>query len=122
MGSSSIDMRVLMFATVLLSVCIFTCEAQKGGAKSAMRNRGKSGGRGGGSRGGGARSGGDDGGGGSRYSSARVDSDKPKPCIGLCYLRKLKGQDPLPVLKREAPCIGLCYLKKLKEFKSRSVD
>ena len=57
-----------MLVTFII-IFINTCEAQKGGAKSAMRNRGKSGGRGGASRvGGGNRAVAEEGGG--RYSGA----------------------------------------------------
>ena len=40
-----------------------------------------------------------------------------KPCIGLCFLNKLRGVevDEEVVNKRKArkPCIGLCYIMKL---------
>lgn len=69
---------------VILAVLISDCEAQKGGAKSAMRNRGRGGsGRGGSSRG--------------RYNNAdsgnRGQDDifgngsGRRACVGLCFLR-----------------------------------
>ena len=44
---------MLLLILALASIFISSCEGQRGGSKTAMRNRGKSGGRGGGSRGGG---------------------------------------------------------------------
>ena len=77
-----IIMKVVV--AVILAVLISSCEAQKGGAKSAMRNRG----RGGSSGRGGTR-------GRNNYgdSSARGPDDKfgngtgRRACVGLCYLR-----------------------------------
>ena len=69
---------------VILAVLISSCEAQKGGAKSAMRNRGR---------------GGSSGRGGSRGRNNYADSGSRGPddnfgngtgrraCVGLCYLR-----------------------------------
>ena len=33
--------------------------------------------------------------------------------------RKLKGMEPLKKKERKAPCIGLCYLKKLRAAQAR---
>ena len=117
---------------LFVSIFITSSDGQKGGSKTAMRNRGKSGGRGGGSRGGGgARRQEDMALGG---TGAGKDDGKPRPCVGLCFLRyriyhiytfliillrKLNGEDPAPVLKRGPPCIGLCFLAKLREMKAR---
>merc|ERR1712241_386059 len=103
---------------VILAVLISSCEGQKGGAKSAMRNRG----RGGGSRG--------------RTSMSRNygESGSKGPddvfgngtgrraCVGLCYLRKLQGKPPLPERKERKACVGLCYLKKMRASKSDKKD
>ena len=74
-----------MLVIAMLSIFISTCDGQKGGSKTAMRNRGKSGGRGGGSRGGG---------GARREEQAALggmgagrNNGKPRPCVGLCFLR-----------------------------------
>merc|ERR1712110_368922 len=68
-----------------------------GGAKAGMRRGGRNGGRGGSSRRGGsnhaAETGMDMGGGGSGR----------RACVGLCYLRKLQGKDPLPERKPKSP-------------------
>merc|ERR1712241_876320 len=100
---------------VILAVLISSCEGQKGGAKSAMRNRG----RGGGGRG------------RSSMSRSHVDNGSRGPddmfgngngrkaCVGLCYLRKLKGKPPMP--ERETGrkiCVGLCYLKKIRALRA----
>lgn len=91
---------------------LFLCNVsgQKGGAKGAMRGRGKGGKSrgGGGNRGGGYQDAGD-------FSVGEFGGGyggKGRPCIGLCYLRKLRGQPPEPEVTAR-PCVGLCYLKKL---------
>merc|ERR1712087_255254 len=96
-------------------VLISDCEAQKGGAESAMRNRGRGGsGRGGSSRG--------------RYNNAdsgnRGQDDifgngsGRRACVGLCFLRKLQGKPPLNEEKAQRkPCVGLCYREKLRKLR-----
>ena len=75
-----------MLVAAVLAILLSTCEAQKGGAKNAMRNRGKSSGGGGGSRVGGGNRGVEVAEGG-RYTGPGADSSKPRPCEGLCFLR-----------------------------------
>merc|ERR1711953_1562314 len=105
----------LVVVAVILAVLISSCEAQKGGAKSAMRNRG----RGGSSGRGGTR-------GRNNYgdSSARGPDDKfgngtgRRACVGLCYLRKLQGKPPKEEkAERRKPCVGLCYREKLRKLR-----
>eukprot|EP00092_Neocalanus_flemingeri_P015308 GFUD01016556.1.p1 GENE.GFUD01016556.1~~GFUD01016556.1.p1 ORF type:complete len:116 (+),score=35.67 GFUD01016556.1:56-403(+) len=110
-------MRVLLLIAALLTILISISDAQKGGAKSAMRNRGKSGGRSSGARGGGGNRATEEAASGGRFSGAGGNSGKPRPCIGLCFLRKLNGEDPVAVKERAPPCIGLCFLKKLQVMK-----
>merc|ERR1712241_1104130 len=103
----------LVVVAVILAVLISSCEAQKGGAKSAMRNRG----RGGGSRTGGSRR-------GNSYSdNNRGPDDKfgngtgRRACVGLCFLRKLRGKPPLAKAAERKPCVGLCYREKLRKLR-----
>merc|ERR1711976_1043352 len=107
------SMRVSVVFLFVFLMLVSISEAQKGGAKAGMRRGGRNGGRGGSSRRGGsnhaAETGMDMGGGGSGR----------RACVGLCYLRKLQGKDPLPERKPRKPCIGLCHLKKLKELNAR---
>merc|ERR1712110_978630 len=101
---------LLAFLLVLVGVV----SGQKGGAKGAMRgNRGK----GGGSRGGRGRGGGREGGGGVGPGGT-MGEDVPwneRPCVGLCYLRKLANlprlKDPSLGKKR---CVGMCYRSRLR--------
>merc|ERR1712066_375067 len=106
----------LVAVAVILAVLISSCEAQKGGAKSAMRNRGR---------------GGSSGRGGSRGRNNYADSGSRGPddnfgngtgrraCVGLCYLRKLQGKPPLPERKERKACVGLCYLKKMRASRDK---
>jgi len=93
--------------------------AQKGGAKGAMRKGGKGGG------------GGRGGGGGHRHMEEfedissvldNYDYSKPRPCIGLCYIKKLRGDKPIkypePARKRKS-CVGLCHRRREKGLKRR---
>merc|ERR1712106_1171506 len=64
----------------------------RGGAKGAMRNRGK---------------------GGDSMAGGFDRSGKDRPCVGLCFLRKLRGEDPVPY-EYKPSCAGLCYLNKLR--------
>ena len=102
--------------------------AQKGGAKGAMRNRG---GKGGGSFGGGGNRNIEeewDGQCGLRLVVSLLlfiiniavstilqhyDYTKPRPCVGLCYIMKLRG-GPKPVYPKHPPeertaCVGMCH-------------
>merc|ERR1712226_1657798 len=80
----------LVVVAVILAVLISSCEGQKGGAKSAMRNRGRGG-----------------------SGSGR------KSCVGLCFLRKLQGKPPMPEKKEQRkPCVGLCYREKLRKMRA----
>merc|ERR1711874_355597 len=40
-------------------------------------------------------------------------SGKDRPCVGLCFLRKLRGEEPVPY-EYKPSCVGLCYLNKLR--------
>merc|ERR1712048_760993 len=103
----------LVAVAVILAVLISSCEAQKGGAKSAMRNRGRGGssGRGGSRRG--------------NNNPSRGPDDKfgngtgRRACVGLCYLRKLQGKPPREEKNPEErrPCVGLCYREKLRKLR-----
>jgi len=88
-------------------------EAQKGGAKAGMRRGGRNGGRGGSSRRGGSNHAADTG-----MDSLGGGSGR-RACVGLCYLRKLQGKDPLPPREPRKPCIGLCHLKRVQELRAR---
>ena len=85
-----------MVVIVILSVLLHEASAQKGGAKGAMRGRGKGGkGRGGGSRAGGYNTGDMD----TMDSFGGGYSGKNRPCVGLCYLRYLvKSQSKYKLL------------------------
>ena len=67
-----------------MALLLDDCWAQKGGAKGAMRNRGRGGG--GGRSGGGRRDEGeeDD---GIQGILGQYDYSKPRPCVGLCFIR-----------------------------------
>merc|ERR1711974_318369 len=104
----------LVVVAVILALLISSCEAQKGGAKSAMRNRG----RGGSGRGGAGR------GRGNNHNDNRGSNDifgngsGRRACVGLCYLRKLQGKPPRDEKKAERkPCVGLCYREKLRKLR-----
>merc|ERR1712038_331567 len=109
----------LVVVAVILAVLISSCEGQKGGAKSAMRNRG----RGGGSRGRSSmgRNNGSSGGGRGADDIFGNGSGR-KACVGLCYLRKLQGKAPLPERKPRTACVGLCYLKKIRALRAAKKD
>ena len=68
---------------LVMAVLVKHSVAQKGGAKGAMRNRGKGGG--GGRRGGGGHHAADE------DDVADIldnyDYSKPRPCVGLCFIR-----------------------------------
>merc|ERR1712083_222986 len=101
----------LVVVAVILAVLISSCEAQKGGAKSAMRNRGR-GGRGRGRSPMGRNNYGDSG--SQRTDDIFGNGTGRKACVGLCYLRKLQGKPPVPEKKEQRkPCVGLCYREKL---------
>merc|ERR1711997_36065 len=108
----------LVVVAVILAVLISSCEGQKGGAKSAMRNRG----RGGGSRGQRpmSRNYGDS---GSRGPDDIFGNGTGrKACVGLCYLRKLQGKPPMAKRPVRKPCVGLCYLKKIRALRAAKQD
>ena len=48
----------------------------------------------------------------------RYDYSKPRPCVGLCFIKKLQGKGPIQYLKKEdrTPCVGMCHRNKLKGF------
>ena len=77
--------KVSLLLAIVLAILFHTSHGQKGGAKNAMRGRGKSRGGGGGSRGGGGNRPGAESDGGRPGVSG--NSDRPRACIGLCYLR-----------------------------------
>jgi len=105
---------VILLLLFLGEILYTPTEAAKGGAKSAMRGgRGKSTdsvrrGQGAGDR--------DDeidhGGEGDRSVPY-----KDRPCVGLCYYRKLKGIkfdiQAYEERRKKKPCIGLCHLNKV---------
>merc|ERR1712080_631728 len=105
---------VILLLLFLGDLLYTPAEAAKGGAKSAMRGgRGKSTdsvrrGQGAGDR--------DDeidhGGEGDRSVPY-----KDRPCVGLCYYRKLKGIKfdikAYEARRKKKPCIGLCHLNKV---------
>jgi len=99
---------------VVLAVLISSCEGQKGGAKSAMRNRG----RGGSGRGRPSMNRNNYGDGGRGGDETFGNGTGRRACVGLCYLRKLQGKPPLPEKKPRRACVGLCYLKKIRALKS----
>ena len=77
--------KIFLCCSLLVLLFVDDAAAQKGGAKGAMRGRGKGGkGRGGGgSRAGGYQEAGD-------FTSPEFGGGyggKGRPCIGLCYLR-----------------------------------
>ena len=89
-----------MLACALLLASLDLALAQKGGAKGAMRNRGRGGG--GAGRRGGSRAGDEDEDDASKWRRGRVttylcstverileryDYSKPRPCVGLCYIK-----------------------------------
>merc|ERR1712038_1183166 len=105
----------LVVVAVILAVLISSCEGQKGGAKSAMRN----GGRGGSGRGRGRTSMGRDNSGGRGQDDIFGNGTGRKSCVGLCYLRKLQGKPPLEEKKEQRrPCVGLCYREKLRKLRA----
>lgn len=83
-----------LVVVTLVLLCLEGVAGQKGGAKGAMRGRGK----GGKSRGGGSRSrGGSDDMGGYGDNFGGGYGGKDRPCVGLCYLRS--GQKSLRAKK-----------------------
>ena len=83
--SQQILQALPVVVAILLALCLNGVWGQKGGAKGAMRGRG----RGKSGRGGGGRAGG--------YNTGEVDTfdnfgggygGKGRPCVGLCYLRQ----------------------------------
>ena len=37
-----------------------------------------------------------------------------RPCVGLCYLKRLNGERELTTTKKPVePCVGLCFLEKI---------
>merc|ERR1712001_157309 len=106
----------LVVVAVILAVLISSCEGQKGGAKSAMRNRG----RGGGGRGRSSMGRNNYGDSGSRgQDDIFGNGTGRKACVGLCYLRKLQGKPPLEEKKApRKPCVGLCYREKLRKLRA----
>ena len=41
-----------------------------------------------------------------------------RPCVGLCYLKRLNGALELSTTKKPVqPCIGLCFLEKIGKIK-----
>merc|ERR1712012_1306999 len=117
MGSG--DQRSMRFwCLLMLCLMLELVSAQKGGAKGAMRNRGRGGG-GAGRRGGAGRNDGDD---DDDIASIleRYDYSKPRPCVGLCYIKKLQGQGPIKYPKKEdrKPCVGMCHRNRMKGIRS----
>merc|ERR1712110_1059816 len=112
LGKMKISMVVV---AVILAVLISSCEGQKGGAKSAMRNRGRGGsGRGRSTMG---RNNGNNGGRG--QDDIFGNGSGRKSCVGLCFLRKLQGKPPMPEKKEQRkPCVGLCYREKLRKMRA----
>merc|ERR1712106_430888 len=108
---NKIKLNLVLFTILLALVSVVNC--QIGGAKGAMRGRGKSGGRTGGGRRNSHNTGADDDDDDSNtYGNNRAG--RPRPCIGLCYLRKLDNRPtPTPRSSDFKPCVGLCYLQKL---------
>merc|ERR1719429_281462 len=92
---------------------------QKGGAKGAMRKGGKSGGGGvGGGRGSRNREEEED------ISSIldNYDYSKPRPCVGLCFIKKLRGTGPIEYpapMKERKSCVGVCHRNRLKGIKRK---
>ena len=81
--SSRLDILMKVVVAVILAVLISSCEGQKGGAKSAMRNRGRGGsGRGRSTMG---RNNGNNGGRG--QDDIFGNGSGRKSCVGLCFLR-----------------------------------
>merc|ERR1711981_1297347 len=114
-GGNKMKLSMAVIA-VVLAVLISSCEGQKGGAKSAMRNRG----RGGSGRGRSPMSRNNYGDGGNRGPDGDTfgNGTGRKACVGLCYLRKLQGKPPLAERKeRPRACVGLCYLKKKRALR-----
>merc|ERR1711934_276713 len=105
----------LVVVAVILAVLISSCEGQKGGAKSAMRNRGRGGiGRGRSTMG---RNNGNNGVRG--QDDIFGNGSGRKSCVGLCFLRKLQGKPPMPEKKEQRkPCVGLCYREKLRKMRA----
>merc|ERR1712215_96412 len=102
--------KIFILTMTVLIMYLQIIEAQKGGAKGAMRNRGK-GGKG---RGGGSARGGRPGEDTDTGFGGQVDkTGKDRPCIGPCYLRKLRGEDPVPFEYKES-CVGLCHLSRIR--------
>ena len=41
-----------------------------------------------------------------------------KPCVGLCYLKRLNGELELTTTRKPVqPCVGLCFLEKIGKIK-----
>merc|ERR1719167_897553 len=100
-------MRVYLCCLFVFGLLLGQVDAQKGGAKGAMR-----GGGGGRRTGGGASFDDDD----DEFAAMRekYDYTKERPCVGMCFLRKLakmSGPEPTyPPLKwNRTPCVGMCF-------------
>ena len=55
--------------------------------------------------------------------ASKQDDFNNRPCVGLCYYRKLNGivVDKKKMAERRArqPCIGMCYRERKKKAKER---
>merc|ERR1712227_897053 len=110
----------IFLCTCLALFFVDECIAQKGGAKGAMRNRGR-GGAGGRSRGRGGGEGAEDDEEAIERILERYDYSKPRPCVGLCFIKKLAGGGPYEYNSRpeeRKPCVGMCYRNKKKGLRN----
>jgi len=113
----------LVYLALALLVLVQLSHAQKGGAKGAMRNRGRGGG--GAGRRGGARNGEDDDDDDIASILERYDYSKPRPCVGLCYIKKLAGEGPVkypPRVKERTSCVGMCHRDRVKGLKTKTLS
>eukprot|EP00092_Neocalanus_flemingeri_P005898 GFUD01006348.1.p1 GENE.GFUD01006348.1~~GFUD01006348.1.p1 ORF type:complete len:135 (+),score=48.40 GFUD01006348.1:89-493(+) len=115
-------MKVFACFLVVIVCSSNLCDGARGGARSMMNKRNKQKSRGGGGRGNGLVVGETDTEGMDQLSSSSDDYDT-RPCIGLCYYRKLNGivVDKKKMAKRRArqPCVGMCHRERKKKAKER---
>merc|ERR1719341_2977942 len=112
-----------LFICVVVAVVLYAtvCEGARGGRNSMMRrNKQKS--RGGGQRAGGRGAGEADAEGTDSVAGISSDYDN-RPCIGMCYYRKLNGitvdKKKMALRRARTPCIGLCHRERKRKAKER---